>query len=86
MAARLKGLLRQHGTVLFTGGLAHWVSIQRLLADETLRPADVPAAAGGGAARRVLVHPVLATHQMDLFPDITALYQDHRRPVPRRKE
>lgn len=77
MAARLKTLLKKHKKVLFTGGLAHWPSIQRLIDDPDQLPASkLPR--GKKSHTRVLVHPSLAVFQMDLFPNIATLYEQQR--------
>jgi len=88
MAARLKSVAASHRRVLFTGGLAHWTRLQRLLADPAVHPAPVapvrePAA---GEFRRVVVDPRIAIHHMDLFPAFTQVYEDRRLPAdqPRR--
>jgi hypothetical protein len=83
MASRLKALLSRHKRVLFTGGLAHWRNIHSLLSDETLRPASEFKTDKSISFMRVLVHPLLATHQMDIFPSVTSWYEDNRRTVPR---
>lgn len=81
MAARLKTLLRCYHRVLFTGGLGHWASLCRLLADEGLKPATQVPQDGPVSYQRVLVHPQQAIAQMDLFPAITAAYETARRPA-----
>jgi len=83
MAARLKTLLRQHQRVLFTGGIAHWPHLCRLLADDSLQPAHRVPQDGPTAYQRVLVHPRQALPQMDLFPRVSAAYEAARQPVDR---
>ncbi len=80
MVARLKGLLRRYGRVLFTGGLSHWARIQKLLLDPSLRPADIPEAHGEHKEvfKRVIVHPLIAIDHMDLFPSLVKEYVDTR--------
>lgn len=81
MAARLKAVLQKHKTVLFTGGLAHWASLQRLLLDPAVYPAYQAGSKDAAHYHRVLVHPLLATRQMDLFPAVTDVYQKWRQPA-----
>jgi len=83
MAARLKTLLARHRRVLFTGGLAHWQRIQTFLQDRSLQPATAVPAGGSVPYTRVVVHPALAAHQMDIFPNVTHWYEKRREPVPR---
>jgi hypothetical protein len=80
MAARLKSVLAAHRHVLFTGGLAHWRSLQQLLRDPTLRPAPVSTADAitPSGFQRVVVHPLLAIYHMDVFPEFTTDFQKHR--------
>ena len=79
MAARLKGLLQRHRRVLFTGGMAHWHRIARLVADSSLRPSlkDLDTAAPADAAKlsRTVVHPALAATHMDAFPAVAAAFE-----------
>ena len=83
MAARLKTFLTRHRRVLFTCGLAHWL---------TSRPCSPTPPSGrrwsprraryrGGHVRKVVVHPLLAVRHMDIFPSLTVAYERHRRPV-----
>ena len=83
MAARLKALLMRHDRVLFTGGLGHWASLCRLLADDGLAPAREVPQDGPVRYQRVLVHPRQALAHMDLFPRLTAAYEAARQPVTR---
>ena len=83
MAARLKALLMRHDRVLFTGGLGHWASLCRLLADDGLAPAREVPQDGPVGYQRVLVHPRQALAHMDLFPRLTAAYEAARQPVTR---
>jgi hypothetical protein len=77
MAARLKTLLGRHRRVLFACGLAHFHSIRARLGDPSLRPALLDEATSS-SFHRVVVHPVLAVGQMDLFPALAALYETRR--------
>ncbi len=78
MAARLKHLLKKYKRVLFTGGLAHWSEIQRLLSDPGLKPATQIQEDQCAEYTRVLVHPAIAITQMDIFPNITTWYERQR--------
>lgn len=78
MAARLKYLLKKYKQVLFTGGLAHWSEIQRLLNDSGLKPATQISEDQSSEYTRVLVHPAFALPQMDILPNITAWYEKQR--------
>lgn len=79
MAARLKELVRQYGKVLFTGSLAHWTELRRLLQDRSLPASPMPAP-DESLYERVLVDPAIAVHQMDVLPDYTPYYE-HVRPL-----
>lgn len=81
MAARLKYLLLRHERILFTGGLAHWLEIQRLLTDSCLKPASHIPINKGEDYTRVLVHPAIAVSQMDIFPSVTTWYEKQRKRV-----
>ena len=81
MAARLKALLLQYDRVLWTGGLAHWESLVRLLADERVLPAVQVPQDGTLVYSRVLVDPREAAAQLDIFPRIAAAYEAVRRPA-----
>lgn len=83
MAARLKGMLRRYRRVLFTGGLGHWVRIQQLLADASVRPAFLPEISHDGREifKRVIVHPLIAIEHMDLFPALAKEYMRSRIPL-----
>lgn len=80
MAARLKTLLEQHRKVIFTGGLAHWLRIAELLDDTSIRAATMPEVTldALNEFRRVIVHPLLATECMDLFPPLAVEYEKWR--------
>jgi len=83
MAARLKGLLNRHERVLFTCGMGHWISILNYLGQPELTPTDHYDAGNTGGYQRVLVHPLQAIQQMDLFPAIAADYETQRQPANR---
>lgn len=80
MAARLKSLLAQYETVLFTCGFAHWNSLQKLLADASLKPAQMLSStqSPGGSLQRVIVHPQIASAFLDRFPIMAPLYEEWR--------
>jgi hypothetical protein len=81
MAARLKHVLSAtDGPVLFTGGLAHWMRLNRMLKDPSIRPAKATAASEitPRGFEQVLVHPVLASYHMDVFPAFAQSYQTRR--------
>ena len=84
MAARLKGLMGRHKRILFTGGLAHWPNLQRLLADDSLRPA-LPCDANPLVKEkfeRVIVHPIVAVSFMDRFPALVKAFETFRNSTP----
>jgi hypothetical protein len=83
MAARLKGLLSQYRRILFTGGLAHWPNLQRLLANESLRPSFLNPVnvITDDKFERVIVHPVIAASFTDHFPAMIKAYETVRIPV-----
>ncbi|MCU7809786.1 MAG: hypothetical protein KZQ77_00915 [Candidatus Thiodiazotropha sp. (ex Notomyrtea botanica)] len=69
MAARLKTVIQKHGNVLFTCGAAHWRKIQRLLQNESVRPAVVDyEVVTSREFTRLITHPALAIHFLDPFP------------------
>lgn len=81
MAARLKAVLAQHGRVLFTGGLAHWQHLSRLLDDQSVSPArrTTVEMVNFTHFQRLVVHPLLAIHHMDVFPAFAASYEQERK-------
>jgi hypothetical protein len=83
MAARLKALLQRHRRVLFTCGMAHWSRIRTLLDDMSLRPALLPKRTqpADDQFSKVVVHPLLAVHHMDIFPALTVAYEKLRKPA-----
>lgn len=83
MAARLKGILKRHRRVLFTGGMGHWQRIRSLLTDSSIR-ADFHLEADTNALadfRPVIVHPLLAYGFIDKFPLIAEVYERQRIPA-----
>jgi hypothetical protein len=80
MTARLKTLLERHDRVLFTGGMAHWPIIVRLLEDTSLKSAPCPQADPALCSEfiKVIVHPAEAIQFMDFFPAVTAAYESWR--------
>jgi hypothetical protein len=79
MAARLKTILGIHQQVLFTGGLAHWKMIKSLLANPSIRPAEITIPERVPNFTRVVVHPRLAVLFMDAYPVLTTRYEENRR-------
>jgi hypothetical protein len=80
MAARLKTLLEQYESVLFTGGLGHWSALRRHLADPFVKPSR-PASPPCERPRelmRVIVHPRIAAPLMDRFPLMAQRYEEWR--------
>ena len=77
MARRLKFLVQERKDVLFTGGMAHWTSLEKLL-----HSADQPPLAAcpeeSGFYERVLVDPAIAIRQMDITPDFTPFFESRR--------
>jgi hypothetical protein len=82
MAARLKRILQQHRRVLFTCGLGHWSELRRLLNDRGVKPALDSSRSEGESFTRIVVSPSIALRQMDVFPDITGLYELRRKLPP----
>ena len=78
MAARLKFISANHKRVLFTGGLAHWEMIKRLLADNAVRPSDILIPEECPDFMRVIVHPKTAVSIMDIYPILTTIYEQNR--------
>jgi hypothetical protein len=78
MAGQLRFLLSKYRRVLFTGGLAHWSTLQRLLQlpDPPARP-PLPVSEECRYAK-VIVDPNLAICQMDAMPNYTSHYEDLR--------
>lgn len=83
MAAALKTLLARHKKVLFTGGLAHWPRLEKLLVDPSVGPAPVSAVGNETPVGfdRVIVHPLLAIYHMDVFPAFAESYERQRQNV-----
>lgn len=79
MAARLRTVVARHGRVLFTGGLAHWDALVRLLAEHGPRLEDQATTGNVPVYERVIVDPALAIYQMDVFPDVTLQFEKRRR-------
>jgi len=82
MAARLKGLLQRHQRVLFTGGMAHWKRVARLIKDDSLRPSLKHLDGSVGDAQifsRTVIHPALAVGHMDAFPAVASAFERRRR-------
>ncbi len=83
MAARLKALLGRHRRVVFTCGMAHWLKIRELLADQSVRPSPLEDSRMGiaGEFKRVVVHPAIAAQHMDPFPALVHAYEKRRSPA-----
>lgn len=78
MSSRLKRIANYHNKVLFTGGIAHWVKIKELLADPSVRPADILVPYFPLKFKRNVIHPSMALAFMDKYPVITTLYEKSR--------
>ena len=84
MAARLKTIMSRYSKVLFTCGMAHWLNIERLLKDDSLKAA--PTASNFAQElclfRKTLVHPSIAVPYLDLFPSLAQAFEMRRIPAP----
>jgi hypothetical protein len=80
MAARLKALLQKHGSVLFTGGMAHWQRVRALLSSPEVRPAILKEQVyiPEKKFRRVIIDPQTALRFMDLFPAVARVWEECR--------
>jgi len=78
MASRLKKILSEHKSVLYTCGLAHWESIRSLMADPSLKPAEFLVDGQGPEMTRVIVHPAISLRFMDAYPVLTTCYEESR--------
>ena len=78
MAARLKCISGRHKRILFTGGLAHWEMIKKLMTDSAVRPADFLIPEGSIDFTRVILHPKMAVTFMDIYPLLTTIYENNR--------
>jgi hypothetical protein len=78
MAARLKYIARRFKRILFTGGLAHWVMLKKLLNDPSLKPAEFLDRGPSGEMTRVIIHPKIAVAFMDRYPLMSTLYERSR--------
>jgi hypothetical protein len=79
MASRLRLLMERYDHVVFTGGLGHWQRLRQRLVDPKLRPAAAFPEGDADAYLRVLVDPIMAVRDMDVFPEISARYEVLRR-------
>ncbi len=80
MAGRLKYLITEYRNVVFTGGLAHWKRIKKLIADAQVEPlAAISTDFQLHSFRRVIVHPLIARSFMDKFPVLSTLYDASRK-------
>jgi hypothetical protein len=86
MAGSLKHLVREYGDVLFTGGLAHWVNLSKSLMDRAIPASASLPRRGAEAYEQVLVDPVLAIRQMDLFPYFSRYFEESLRGTARDTE
>jgi len=78
MIGRLKRLATDFGSVLCTGGLAHWERIESGIQDSTIAPVRALPKAVTGNYRRVHVDPLLAVQHMDIFPEVTTRFEQAR--------
>ncbi|BCG62939.1 MAG: hypothetical protein methR_P0621 [Methyloprofundus sp.] len=76
MAARLKGLAQEYESVLYTGGMGHWIELKKYLRDPELKVTS-PLINSGRVSeyKRVIVDPSLAISQMGALPACTAYYE-----------
>ncbi len=80
IAARLRAVLERHSRVLFVCGLGHWARLRRMLADDSIRPAVLPAAnRDQGEFQKTVVDRALALQAFDVAPPLAALYETRRR-------
>ncbi len=78
MGKILKRILLQYDNVLYTGGLAHWKELKRLLADPDLAPDETVVSINRYLIKPVIVHPQVALAYMDILPIITTRYEKER--------
>lgn len=78
MSARLKRILFKYKRVLFTGGLAHWEMIKKLLSDSEIKPADIMMPEASPEFSRTIIHPSVAAVFMDSYPVLTTHYEKYR--------
>ena len=76
MAGQLRFLLSEYPRVLFVGGLAHWLPLQRLLQSPDPRATPPSPTFEDGRYTKVIVDPNLAICQMDVMPNYTSHYED----------
>jgi hypothetical protein len=90
MVCRLKALLQRYNRVLFTGGLAHWLTISEALQDPKHPAATAIPDGNVNSWERVIVDPRLAIPLMDVFPPAVTAYEQNRFPAwrtsPTRRE
>ncbi|MCM8594977.1 hypothetical protein [Accumulibacter sp.] len=82
MAAQLKALLARHRRLLFTGGIAHWARLAKLIADDSVPAAPLvapPDTERLGSLQRTVVHPSLAQQFMDACPAVANVLESRRR-------
>jgi len=78
MASRLKKILSEHKSVLYTCGLAHWDSIKSLLFDPAVKPADFLTPWLAPEMTRVIIHPSISLRFMDAYPVLNTYYEESR--------
>lgn len=79
MAAHLRWILRRHGRVLYTGGIAHWAHLLAQL--ETPDGAAAEPLRRGVVGRTVVVAPDLALPWLDAGPRVVERYEAWRASV-----
>jgi hypothetical protein len=78
MAAQLRFLATKYSRVLFTGGLAHWQPLQRLLLSNDPPAMEPPSVIDDRRYNKVVVDPNLAISQMDIMPNYASEYEGWR--------
>lgn len=83
MASQIKAVLSEFKNILYTGGIAHWYSLKKLLNDPNVLPAKIPGTSES-RFKKVIVHPEIAIRSTDLFPVFSAIYEKRRQPAGKR--
>ena len=78
MVHRLRKILLQYKTVVYTGGLAHWEPISNALTSGRVLPETYYFSWESISCKRVVVHPQIATKFMDIYPVASTIYEWNR--------